>query len=783
MAKLVILDLEGNGRTEAVRVKVAIGSVETLLAVEMRGHLPANPELMEKLAEWRDRSQRLGQTIRAIKPQAILYDGSVNPKLEEYRCAANCLQERFQDWLTATGFQAIDKRLREEFNRHDPIQVLIRTQPRDFQYLPWHTWSFIDRYGGAEVTLGSFSLSRTPETMSPKTNSKVRILAILGQSAGIDTVQDRQLLESLPESDVTFLVEPNRQQLSQHLWDRPWDILFFAGHSATRDDSGLLALNPTESLSLEELKYGLRTAIAQGLQLAIFNSCDGLGLAYAIEEVGLPYLLVMREPVPDIVAVAFLKGFLQAFSQGRSLFAATREARERLEGLEGQFPCASWLPTIYQNTVQTSITWRSLKRPSPERKTHLQLLASLLIACAVACLVIVTRTLGLLETFELKAYDYLMASRPPIIHTDDRFVAVLIDENDIQYQIERGIKGKGSLSDDVLLQLLNKIDPHQPRIIGLDIIHDFPFKPEAEAYIQAHNNFFAICQVAFPTSGLAGIEPPPNIPIEQVGFANFPADVDRVVRRQLLGMSPDQSCPTDQSFSFRIATQYLNREFSDSVEYKRYQNDSLLIKTPKYDIEFKKFQSNSGGYHLSLDEAQGYQTLVNYRSNRIPGYSLRDILSFSEAQLDRLFTDKIVMIGVNRENTDRHRTPLNVGSQSTISGVLVHSQMTSNILAATLDQIPTISWFPETLENLWIGAVSIAGGLVLICAKNQSVLKEIALLSLILIVFGIGFYGMVQNIWLPLVPALISLIAMYVILIRTDGLSRFQNIFERVLKR
>ncbi|PZO11377.1 MAG: hypothetical protein DCF25_19485 [Leptolyngbya foveolarum] len=55
-----------------------------------------------------------------------------------------------------------------------------------------------------------------------------------------------------------------------------------------------------------------------GLTLAIFNSCDGLGLAkylsQAIAPISVPYIIVMREAVPDAVAQTFLKYFLAAFS-------------------------------------------------------------------------------------------------------------------------------------------------------------------------------------------------------------------------------------------------------------------------------------------------------------------------------------------------------------------------------------------------------------------------------------------------------------------------------------
>jgi hypothetical protein len=61
---------------------------------------------------------------------------------------------------------------------------------------------------------------------------------------------------------VTFLVEAQRQQLSDCLWEKAWDILFFAGHSETEGQKRRIYLNSQESLTVEELKYALKRAIA-----------------------------------------------------------------------------------------------------------------------------------------------------------------------------------------------------------------------------------------------------------------------------------------------------------------------------------------------------------------------------------------------------------------------------------------------------------------------------------------------------------------------------------------
>jgi len=72
--------------------------------------------------------------------------------------------------------------------------------------------------------------------------------------------------------------------------------------SFQNDRGGFLELNQQDSITIDDLKESLRTAISHGLQLVIFNSCDGLGLAKQLEDLHLPQMIVMRERVPDEVA-------------------------------------------------------------------------------------------------------------------------------------------------------------------------------------------------------------------------------------------------------------------------------------------------------------------------------------------------------------------------------------------------------------------------------------------------------------------------------------------------
>ena len=189
------------------------------------------------------------------------------------------------------------------------------------------------------------------------------MLAVLGDARSINVVTDQQLLSRLPGATVTLLAEPSLDELHQQLWQGQWDILFFAGHSSSQGE-GVLRLNRTDAITVLQLKYALRTAITNGLQLAIFNSCDGLGLAWDLADLHIPQVIVMREPVADQVAHAFLKHFLSTFAADQPLFLAVRAAREQLQPLEQRYPFATWLPVIVQNPAEPPISWRDLRGAS-----------------------------------------------------------------------------------------------------------------------------------------------------------------------------------------------------------------------------------------------------------------------------------------------------------------------------------------------------------------------------------------------------------------------------------
>ena len=361
MSKVVILKFDGDLTIGGFRVSLEIlnGNYRER---EIRGTLPPNPKLAEGM-DWHWQGYRSLDIPKRIKPKSIQHNISPSSGIKSVQESGNNLNYQINQWLNSDGFRHINMGLREELNLSEKVRILICTEDDYLRKLPWHLWDFVQRYAFAEVAISPIEYRKPQVKPIQKIAKKhqVRVLAIMGSSLGIDIEKDRELLANLPNVEVFFLAEPKHDQINDKLWEEPWDIIFFAGHGETKGDEGRIYINKTDSLTLAEVWYGLRKAVANGLQLAIFNSCDGLGLARCLDDLEIPQMIVMREMVPDFVAQKFLQDFLNNFACGQSLYQAFREAREKLQGLETNFPCASWLPIICQNPAVEPPIWDDLR--------------------------------------------------------------------------------------------------------------------------------------------------------------------------------------------------------------------------------------------------------------------------------------------------------------------------------------------------------------------------------------------------------------------------------------
>ncbi|MGR3274035.1 CHAT domain-containing protein [Acaryochloris marina NIES-2412] len=354
---------------------------------QFTGALPPAPHLQTLMQSWQALYRALciqpgaiGDIPSAAAPRSLVLSdeddefeietgGVQNVSSYDFTELCQSLSEQFNHWLWQPEFGSIERPLRSHLSIPDSIRIILATENDAIRRLPWQRWKLLKDFPGAEVAL-SLPQYRRQSHANP-TRHQPRILAILGSTQGIDLAQEQHLLGELPHTEVTFLIQPTRQEFNQALWDAVgWDLLFFAGHSTSEDDHrGRLYINDRDqnSLTMDELSEALTAALEKGLQLAIFNSCDGLGLAHQLAHLNIPQVIVMREPVPNRVAQQFFQSFLQAYvQQAQPLYGAIKQARRQLQGIEDDFPGASWLPVLCQNPAEVPHTWADLCQPTSQ---------------------------------------------------------------------------------------------------------------------------------------------------------------------------------------------------------------------------------------------------------------------------------------------------------------------------------------------------------------------------------------------------------------------------------
>ncbi|MEL6938946.1 MAG: CHASE2 domain-containing protein [Cyanobacteria bacterium J06598_1] len=773
MDKRVTLKLNSGTLCTGFSAILQIGDEGSAPEVEMLGSLPAAPTLNSLYQQWQVAYRHLDMPSR-IKANMDGFATNVSIVGDCYELAAR-LADTFNQWLRSASFRPIQEKLLEQLTPESTIRLILQTPHGIVQRLPWHLWEICDRYPKLEITLSASTYQKASDrTLTPR--PQIRILAVIGHSQGLDIQTDQNLLNRLPNAEVKFLTQPDRPTLDEHLWDpQGWDILFFAGHSITKaaksprspkGSKGYLHINETDVLTIEQLKNALRSALTHGLKIVIFNSCDGLGLAQSLADLQISQVLVMREPVPDKVAHAFLKSFLTVFSQGSPLILAVREAREKLQGLETKYPCAAWLPTLYQNPAEIPPTWESLlhpTEPTPRAQSSITVREAaplapvssrLLVHALTVTLLLALRYLGLFQLQEFQAFDQFMRMRPQEL-PDARLVVVTVTNADVEAQDPED--RRGSLADSALSATLNTLNEMEPRLIGLDIYRDYSARANQPALANAlkeQNNLYAVCKGS-DQDLTDGISAPPEVPSNRVGFSDFLADTDGIVRRQMysIAQEPASSCQSAYAIGTLLALDYLATEgVSAAVD-----SETGALKVG--DTSLQPLEENDGGYR-NIDDG-GYQLLLNYRSLANPEQiadqvTLEQLLS-GEVSAE-VIRDRIVLIGTKTNGfyADNWLTPY-----GETRGVFMQAHIISQLLSAVLDDRPLLRYWPEWGESLWILFWAGSGSLMAIALSSDrthfSRKLALALLASELLLFG-GCWLLFSRfyLWVPWVPAAIA---------------------------
>lgn len=378
-------------------------------------------------------------------------------------------------------------------------------------------------------------------------------------------------------------------------------------------------------------------------------------------------------------------------------------------------------------------------------KHWLSLGTSLLLGCTVALGVVVIRSLGGFQGYELRLYDRFIQLKPQGT-PDDRLLIVGINEEDLT-------RYRWPLTDQILDQALATVEKYKPRAIGLDIFRDLPLEPGHAALqkrFQSSELITPVCKIG--DSGSPGVAPPAGVSDDFVGFADQVIDPDGVVRRNLLYTTPSAGrCRATNALGLQLAMSYLAAQnIQPSQSPEGYPQLGSIV--------FSPLETSAGGY--SQIDVRGYQIMLGYRSERhvAQTVSLADVLE-NKLKPDQV-RDRVVLIGYFASSLkDTFLTPYNTGrvDQNLMPGVMIHAQSVSQILGAVLDGNVLITYWPEWAERFWILGWALVGSILARRLQNPAKLALACLVGVI-IVGGSCYLFFLQGLWAPFVPAAIAIV-------------------------
>jgi CHASE2 domain-containing sensor protein/predicted Ser/Thr protein kinase len=382
------------------------------------------------------------------------------------------------------------------------------------------------------------------------------------------------------------------------------------------------------------------------------------------------------------------------------------------------------------------------------RKLPLKVATILGVGLGVTGLVVAAKSFGWWEMGELTVYDQSVRLQPPKA-PDPRLLIVAITEEDLS------IQKAWPLPDRTIAKVIQKLTDAKATVIGLDVFRANPVEPgHAELVKIWDKNDLIIPGCHHRSLKNPGVAGPSGIPAEQIGFVDILLDRDSIVRRALLFMSrdPKSPCPSETSFALHLAQEYLLRKHQLGGKFD--PNQQFQIAT----AQFRPISNNDGGYQQA--DAGGYQILLDYRS-RSP---VAKVVSITDILTDRVdpksVQGRIVLIGSTASSLkDEFFTPYSAGKaeDATMPGVMVHAQITSQILGAVLDQQPLWWFIPDWLEVIWIGSWCLTGSLLAWYIRQPIRLFLATGGAAVLLVGGFAIAFAAAG-WIPLVSPVVGLI-------------------------
>ena len=372
---------------------------------------------------------------------------------------------------------------------------------------------------------------------------------------------------------------------------------------------------------------------------------------------------------------------------------------------------------------------------------------------------------GFLPDFERKFHARASRVRPAEVPTVKMVIVGLTD---------RDIETLGfPVTDEILADLLDKIEGQNPRVIGLDLHRNIDMgergNQELDEIFTKNQKLIGVEKTNGGVLSFNSIPPPIQLELAgRTGASEIIKDADRIVRRAYLytqkaeeGKSEITSVP---SLGLAVALKYL-------------EGAKLVRKEESFKGWLRRNQAifprlNQSDFFYPRKELDAYQILIEH----LPPQEIFQTVSFADVLEGNipssLMEDKIVLIGSTAESVkDIYMTPYPAtATRRFIYGVELHGIITHQIVAAALKERKIISFPSLSLQYLWLGVwlLSIALASGQLCLTAQTKRQEINCLflgissSIIIIISG---YGLLLARWVvPTVTTLLLLVSYQIII-------------------
>ena len=364
MSRVVILKIGDGSFETGFSVTLEIRDNHLLIAPFADGKLVPNLDIAAALQNyrrayyhWVESQPSLGITV----PHSMITHAAVGDPRDNLKKATKTLKDSLNEWLNSSDMSSIQNRILFHIGTESEVRFFIQTTHFDLQQIPWECWNFLrDWWNDVEIAL---TIQRNPPIIN--LTPPIKVLVILG-NIDIENEHNSLCLSSLqtalgnPDKVYIQILSPSSEvplstiNIHNELIKNPWDIVVYLGHSQTSSDGhdGVFIIDNNTALSPEHnLRNSLEIAVKKGLKLVICNSCDGLGIGRQLANIGVPHIIVMKEPIAVRVALRFLEVFLPNFLEHKSLQESLTSARQelRLHEFEKDAASSSLLPRLIEN--------------------------------------------------------------------------------------------------------------------------------------------------------------------------------------------------------------------------------------------------------------------------------------------------------------------------------------------------------------------------------------------------------------------------------------------------